>query len=190
MRLSGLIIRDLQVSVDDKFGESRARFINSNQETYGVSLPVIRRITSKQTKSSSLGKNALISEARYLIKQKTFDCKIAGIEILAYIQNSGAQIDIEIVENLIQDLPGWALIDTLSTDVVSNILKGNPTKVSIMLTWAKSDNNWLRRCAVVSTIKAKSQLENWNKHKEQLLGLLVNEKDRNVRKAIKWLEST
>ena len=98
--------------------------------------------------------------------------------------------DTKVIEKVVQHTTDWALVDTLATDVVAVILKNNPNNINSLIDWTKSDNSWLRRCSIVSLIKAKNHIIDWNKYKKLVLNKLIHEDDPYVKKAIKWLKST
>lgn len=191
-RLGDLIIQDLCRAGNTVFGEKRLVFINTNQETYGVPLPEIRKLVNKHLRGYGLDRIhfSLEGEAIYLIEQPIFDSKIAGIQILAVISKEKQLTDTKIIDDVIKYTPGWALVDTLATDVVATILKNNPSGVSSLINWTLSNNNWLKRCSIVSLIKAKDYIKDWIGYKELVLDQLAHEDDLYVKKAVKWLKST
>lgn len=177
---------------DVEFGKSRSKFINTSQKTYGVPLPTIKKLVRKYLNEYTLDSDpsSLEREAIYLLEQPIFDSKIAGIQVLSTISKENLLVDIKIIEKVVQHTTDWALVDTLATDVVAVILKNNPNEVDSLIDWAKSDNSWLRRCSIVSLIKAKNHIIDWNKYKKLVLNKLIQEDDPYVKKAIKWLKST
>lgn len=70
---------------DVEFGKSRSKFINTDQETYGVPLPTIKKLVRKYLNEYTLDSkpSSLEKEAMYLLEQPIFDSKIAGIQILS-----------------------------------------------------------------------------------------------------------
>lgn len=192
IKLGNLIDQDLYRIGNKGFGESRSKFINTDQETYGVPLPTIKKLVRKYLNEYTLDSDSssLEREAIYLLEQPIFDSKIAGIQVLSTMSKENLLVDIKIIEKVVQYTTGWALVDTLATDVVAVILKNNPNEINSLIDWTKSDNSWLRRCSIVSLIKAKNHIIDWNKYKKLLLNNLTHENDPYVKKAIKWLKST
>lgn len=191
-RLGDLIIQDLRRTGNIAFGESRSVFVNTDQETFGVPLPAIRKLVRKHLREYAVDRtpSPLKDEAIYLLEQPIFDSKIAGIQILAVISEEKLLTDIKVVEEVIKCTTGWALVDTLATDVVASILRNNPDEVDSLVDWVSSDDNWLRRCSIVSLIKAKDSISDWGRYKKIMLDQLAQESDPYVKKAIKWLRST
>jgi 3-methyladenine DNA glycosylase AlkD len=192
IKLGNLIDQHLYRIGNEGFGKSRSKFINTDQETYGVPLPAIKKLVRKYLNEYTLdGKSSsLEKEAMYLLEQPIFDSKIAGIQILAVMSEEKLLADTKVIKKIIQYTTDWALVDTLATDVVTVILKNNPNEVDSLIGWAKSDNSWLRRCSIVSLIKTKDHIRNWGEYKKLLLNNLTHENDPYVKKAIKWLKST
>lgn len=192
IRLGNLIDQDLYRMGDEGFGKSRSKFINTDQETYGVPLPAIKKLVGKYLSEYTLDNkpSSLEKEAMYLLEQPIFDSKIAGIQILSVMSKEKLLADTKVIEKVVQHTTDWALVDTLATDVVAVILKNNPNEINSLIDWTKSDNSWLRRCSIVSLIKAKNHIIDWNKYKKLVLNKLIHEDDPYVKKAIKWLKST
>lgn len=191
-RLGDLIIQDLRRTGNIAFGESRSVFVNTNQETFGVPLPAIRKLVRKHLRESTIDRapSPLKDEAIYLLEQPIFDSKIAGIQILAVMSEEKLLTDTGVIEDVIGYTTGWALVDTLATDVVAAILENSPDEVNSLINWASSDDSWLRRCSIVSLIKAKGYIKDWNRYKKFMLDQLTCESDPYVKKAVKWLKST
>ena len=192
IKLGNLIDQDLYRMSDVEFGKSRSKFINTDQETYGVPLPTIKKLVRKYLNEYTLDSDpsSLEKEAMYLLEQPIFDSKIAGIQILSIMSEEKLLADTKIIEGVIQYTTDWALVDTLATDVVAVILRNNPNEVDSLIDWTKSDNNWLRRCSIVSLIKTKDHIKNWKEYKRDMLDRLIHENDPYVKKSIKWLKST
>ncbi len=191
-RLGDLIIQDLRKTGDAALGESRSVFVNTDQETFGVPLPAIRKLVRKHLRGYAFDiiSYPLEKEAVYLLEQPIFDIKIAGIQILAFISEEKLLADAKLIEGVIGYTTGWALVDTLATDVVATILRNNPNEVDSLIDWISSDDNWLRRCSIVSLIKAKDSIKDWARYKKLILDQLSHETDPYVKKAVKWLKST
>lgn len=191
-RLGDLIIQDLHGMGDIGFGKRRSTFINADQETFGVPLPAIRELVKKHLRGYVFDKapSPLEGEATYLLEQPIFDSKIAGIQILAVISEKKLLADTKVIEGVIKYTTGWALVDTLATDVVAAILRNNPDEAGSLIDWVSSNDNWLRRCSIVSLIKAKDYIKDWAKYKQFMLDRLTQERDPYVKKAVKWLKST
>lgn len=191
-RLADLIIQDLRRTGNTKFGESRLIFINIHQKSLGVPLPTIRKLVKKHLRTYVLDKRlpSLEGEALYLLEKPTFDSKIAGIEILSAISKEKLLTNTKVVDKIIKYTTGWALVDTLATNVVAIILKNNPNEVDSLIDWISSNDNWLRRCSIVSLIKARNYIKDWVRYKKLILNRLAHERDPYVKKAFKWLQST
>lgn len=191
-RLGDLIIQGLHRIGDTKFGEIRSTFINADQETFGVPLPTIRKLVKKHLEGYVFDKtpSPLEEEATYLLEQPIFDSKVAGIQILAVISKKKLLTDIKVIEGIIKYTTGWALVDTLATDVVAAILRNNPKEADSLIDWVSSNDKWLRRCSIVSLIKSKDYIKDWARYKKLMLDRFTHERDPYVKKAVRWLKST
>lgn len=68
------------------------------------------------------------------------------------------------------------------------MLKNSPQEIKILYTWAKSENIWLRRATIVTTVKMKNKIENWQEQFKILFSFFLKEKEPIVKKAVYWLE--
>ena len=98
--------------------------------------------------------------------------------------------DVEVVdfylksENL-QYINNWDLVDVSCYKILGEYLLMNPDKVNLLYDFSKSENLWIRRIAIVSTLAfiRKNQFEHTIKISETLL----NDKHDLIHKAVGWM---
>ena len=163
MKLSNKIILVLSGISDSEFAKRRTKYLKTGYRTLGIPVSKVRTLTNNcslqyliKTSPESFKKEAL-----RLIKHPFFDFKIAGIVLLGIISKKKALKDLRIINEIIYYLKGWALVDTLATDVVAKIIKNYPKNARFLIDWTLSENSDLRRCAIVSLIKSEKYIKNW-----------------------------
>jgi hypothetical protein len=91
---------------------------------------------------------------------KILDDQMAGIFLLGLYSKTFEMRDISKLERLIaRYIDNWAACDAMSSEVIAKVLKNSPQEIKILYTWAKSENIWLRRAAIVTTVKMKNKIE-------------------------------
>ena len=93
--------------------------------------------------------------------------------------------DLPYLQQLIQTNSWWDSIDTISPNIVGQIVLRDRTCESVMLQWVKSDDMWLRRAGLLHQLKYKSQMN--EALLTEMILLLKDEQAFFIRKAIGWV---
>ncbi len=189
-KISIIIDEELRKSGNKEFAQRRNRLIGEGVISYGVKTSEVRKITKEYWRKNQELKMAesCFKIAEELISTKVFDNQMAGIFFLGLCQEIFAK-DIPRLKKLITlYLDNWATCDTISGEVVAKILKRSPEKIEVLYTWVKSRNIWLKRVALVTTVKLKNKIENWQEVASQILSFSEKEKEPIIKKAVHWLE--
>ena len=188
-KISTFIDEKLRKSGNKEFAQGRNRLIGEGIVSYGVKTSEIRKIVKECWKRNQELKMAesCFKIAEELISTKVLDNQMAGIFLLGLCQEISAK-DIPRLKKLTAlYLDNWATCDAISSEVMTRVLRDYPKKTEILYSWAKSQNKWLRRIALVTIIKLKDKIKSWEKITSQLLSILAEEKEPIVKKAIHWL---
>lgn len=191
-KISIIIDEELRKSGNKEFAQRRNRLIGEGVISYGVKTSEIRKITKEYWRKNQELKMAesCFKIAEELISTKVFDNQMAGIFFLGLCQEISAK-DIPRLKKLITlYLDNWATCDAISSEVMARILRDYSKKTGILYSWVQSQNKWLRRTALVTTIKLKDKIEDWEKIASQLLSISAEEKEPIVKKAIHWLRGS
>jgi len=191
-KISIIIDEELRKSGNKEFAQRRNRLIGEGVISYGVKTSEIRKITKEYWRKNQELKMAesCFKIAEELISTKVFDNQMAGIFLLGLCQEISAK-DIPRLKKLITlYLDNWATCDAISSEVMARILRDYSKKTGILYSWTQSQNKWLRRTALVTTIKLKDKIEDWEKIASQLLSISAEEKEPIVKKAIHWLRGS
>ncbi|HPC30506.1 MAG TPA: DNA alkylation repair protein [Candidatus Paceibacterota bacterium] len=186
-KISILVDKELRKLSDKEFARSRNRLIGKSVISYGVKTQEIRKITKEYFKRfQKETQESWLKVVKELMSTKVFEDQMAGIFLLSKI---GGKLSISELEKLIKKyIDNWATCDTMSSEVVAKILIRSPERIEALYTWAKSKNIWLKRAALITTVKFKDKIENWQEIACQILSLLEKEKEPTIKKAAHWLK--
>jgi len=186
-KISILIDKDLKKSGEKKFAQRRNRLIGKEVVSYGVKVREIRKIAKEYFRRFSKEKwREIIKE---LMSTRVFENQMAGIFLLDLFLKTEEKISISEIEELIKDyVDNWATCDTISSEVVAKVLTHSPKEIKSLDTWAKSRNVWLKRAALVTMVKLKNKIEDWQRIASQMLSSLGEEREPILKKAIRWLQ--
>jgi 3-methyladenine DNA glycosylase AlkD len=190
-KISILIDEELRTLGDKEFAKSRNRLISKKVVSYGVKTGSIRKIVRGHWKKFPELKTEenCFKTARELMSMKILDDQMAGIFLLGLYSKTFEMRDISKLERLIaRYIDNWAACDAMSSEVIAKVLKNSPQEIKILYTWAKSENIWLRRAAIVTTVKMKNKIGNWEEIASKILLSFSKEKEPIVKKAVHWLE--
>ncbi len=188
---SRFLDQELRKNQDKKFAQSRNKLIGKEIVSYGVKTKEIRKIVKKHWKEYPQLKTdaGCFTTAEKLISTKNLDSKLAGVFLLGLYQKTSAIKDISWLEKLItEDINNWAVSDAFASEVLAPVLKNSPKKNNLLYDWLNSENIWLKRAALVTTVKLKNKVENWEELAFNMLSLAKKEKEPLIKKAAHWLE--
>jgi len=186
-KISILIDKDLKKSGEREFAQRRNRLIGKEVVSYGVKVREIRKIAKEYFKRFSKEKwREIVKE---LMSTKVFENQMACIFLLDLFLKTEEKINISEIEELIKDyVDNWATCDTISSEVVAKVLTHSPKEIKSLDTWAKSRNVWLKRAALVTMVKLKNKIEDWQRIAYRMLSFLSEEREPILKKAICWLQ--
>lgn len=171
--------------------QSRNKLIGEKIISYGVRTKEIRKIVKKYWKEYPELKTTAVcfTTAEKLISTKILDNQLAGVFLLSLYQKTSAIKNISWLEKLItEDINNWAVSDAFAGEVLAPVLKNSPKRNNLLYDWLNSENVWLKRAALVTTIKLKNKVENWEELAFKMLSLAEKEKEPLIKKAAHWLE--
>jgi len=190
-KISIFVDKELKTLGDKEFARSRNRLISEKVISYGVETQEIRKVARKYFNQfrERKTKRVCLETVKELMSTKVFEDQMVGIFFLELFLKTGGKISISEIKKLITEyVDNWATCDTISSEVVAKILKRSPEKIEVLYTWVKSRNIWLKRVALVTTVKLKNKIENWQEVASQILSFSEKEKEPIIKKAVHWLE--
>jgi 3-methyladenine DNA glycosylase AlkD len=190
-KISILIDKELSTLGDKGFAKSRDRLIGEGVISYGVRTQEIRKIAKKYFKQFQERETTRdwLGIIKDLLSTKVFENQMAGIFLLGAFLKTDGKLSIPELEKLVTKyIDNWATCDTMSSEVVVKILKRSPKEIKTLYVWARSRNIWLKRTALVTIVKLKDEIENWQEIASRILSFSKKVKEPIIKKAARWLE--
>ena len=146
----------------------------------GVTAPDLRRIAKKFSQEISL------QELTELIRSPIHEVRLCALIILVnkYQKEDSDKIYRYYLKHL-NSVNNWDLVDTSAPHIVGDYLNKNPEKSKILLEFSRSENLWIRRISIVSTLAFIKNNE-FNKTLE-IAKLLLSDDHDLIHKAVGWM---
>ena len=182
------IIENLKREIDLDYKKRSKRFFKEPVNSYGVSIPKVRKIAKKifcEIESFELGKFRNIIEE---LLETRIDENINIAFFLVEMKKDECCSDtIEIYEKWIDKyVTNWGTCDNLCTHALGYNVWKYPAHIRVLKVWATSKNMWLRRASAVSMIYSVRKGENITEILE-MADILLNDKEDLVQKGYGWM---
>ena len=146
----------------------------------GVNVPNIRRIAKK------ISQEIPLQEITKLIQSPFHEVRLCALIILVNKYNKGQPERIyRYYLKHLNSINNWDLVDTSAPHIVGDYLYNNPEKSKILLEFSHSENLWVRRVSIVSTLAFIKNNE-FNETLE-IAKLLLNDNHNLIHKAVGWM---
>ncbi|HXL92769.1 MAG TPA: DNA alkylation repair protein [Streptosporangiaceae bacterium] len=164
------------------------RYLKSDLEFWGVSVPDIRRVvTAAVRRHPGLSRDEAVALALELWRQPVHERRTAAVEVLRLQAALLEPADLATIETLIRASGTWALVDPLAGDIAGRIVLRNPAGWRHVDRWADDADFWVRRSALLSLLPGiragQPDRERFDRYATAMLG----EKEFFIRKAIGWV---
>ena len=162
-------------------------YMKTDMDTYGVSIPFLRKSTKAFLRQQSDWNSAKSRElCKVLWNTNNWHLRQAAIEVLVAdikLHRQDAKVTLEFCEQEIMPyLDGWAFTDTLANKVLSQII---PATCHLLI-WMENDSFWIRRCALLSQLaRLKTQTFDFQTH-QTIVYHLIPDNEWFIQKAIGW----
>ena len=165
------------------------RYLKSELKHLGVTVPALRIVVVAFLRARpELERADALELARALWKKPIHERRAAAVEVLSFYKKRLLAEDIAVIEDLLRESRGWALVDNLAVSVAGDLVERFPNKLAAALDrWAKDSDFWLRRAALLSLLlplrRGEGDFERFCRYAESML----EEKEFFIRKAIGWV---
>ncbi len=163
------------------------RYLKSELDHYGVTVPAVRAVVKEATGKLALSHDKLIDLAELLWAVPVHERRAAAAELL---EQRVAQLqagDIVLLERLLRESRTWALVDNLSASVVGPLVEREESLGAVLDRWASDDDFWLRRSALLAQLiplrQGRGDFDRFARYADAML----DEKEFFIRKAIGWV---
>ena len=165
-------------------------YCSSKMRTFGVATPDLRRVTrawSRRLRGAS-GQEVL-RLARGLVAARVTDARNAAYEILSRHAPAMAALNAAALTALGRGNDNWGSVDAFSVLVAGVVWRQGQIDDNVVLRWARSQDRWWRRTALVSTVALNLRSRGGTGDAERTLAvcaLLVDDRDDMVVKGLSW----
>lgn len=164
------------------------RYLRSDLEFFGVSVPDTRRIVTAAFRSyPGLGREAAVAWATALWREPVHERRMAAVEVLRLAVRQLGASDLGVIETLIRESRTWALVDPLAANVAGAVALRDPASWSRIDGWMTDDDFWVRRSALLALLPriraGQPDLERFDRY----AGSMLAEKEFFIRKAAGWV---
>jgi len=176
----------LQILVDSEATKNYRRIIPDTGKFYGVPKPILWIIASEIGKFIQKEPEKAQGLLKVIWAEGSFEAKqIAGKSLEKFgAKNPGICLDF--VSSALPDLDNWSVCDCLAMYAIEPIVCSHPELVlPLSEKWIQSTDKWIRRFGVVTLLGYK-RVKTTEKVFE-LLDVVMENKDRDVRKAVSWI---
>jgi 3-methyladenine DNA glycosylase AlkD len=189
-----LIVEGLFEHADPARAVQSRRYLKSDREFLGVSVPDGRRVVravvgSAETADGPFDAEGLRSIATTLWAGDLFESRRAAVEVLMFRSAVLGPDDLGFLAGMIRAGETWALVDPLAGDVAGSIVARDMTDdVGASLDeWSVDENFWLRRASMLALLlslrRDDRDWERFGRYADSMLG----EREFFIRKAIGWV---
>jgi len=116
-----------------------------------------------------------------------FELRSAGVALLSRHAELLEERDLPWILGFVRRSKTWAHVDWLAADVIGGIVGESRTALKRLPTWARDDNFWVRRTALLAQLRQLSHEAGDFKLFARLAAPLLGEREFFIRKAIGWV---
>jgi len=188
--MSGAIVAEIRSEIrrraSPEGAEKARRYFREPIEVHGLSAPEEKEIT-KQFYPRVKGDLPLALEvAGELIESRVLEEASVGVRLLRRMTRQFTPELFELFDGWVDHLTNWANTDGLSTWLISETIRLDPTSEERLMSWTGSENRWRRRAAAVSLVPIARKGE-MLEEAFQISDRLMTDEDDMVQKGVGWL---
>lgn len=160
-------------------------YMKNNFEYLGIKTPLRKELEKELLKEKS--KEALIDKdfVKMLWNYEYRELQYVGLDYLVKQKKKLQKEDINFIKDLIITKSWWDTIDLIASHLVGELCKKYPELIDeYILDWSKDSNMWLRRTAILTQLKFKSDTK--TDILEKLIQANIEDEEFFIRKAIGW----
>jgi 3-methyladenine DNA glycosylase AlkD len=164
------------------------RYLKSELAFFGAGNPTVRLAVRAYLRDHrDLDHDALLAIAESLFASRWYEHRLAASLLLAARAAMLGTNDLRRIERMLRDARTWALVDVLAEHVVGSIAARDPRAVRTLRTWARDDDFWIRRSALLALLHTLRRGGGDFALFESLAAPMLGETEFFVRKAIGWI---
>jgi 3-methyladenine DNA glycosylase AlkD len=148
------LVTELRAHGDPERAVEERRYLKSELEHLGVSVPAIRRCVRGWARDlEPFDHDTLVALVRILWDEPSppiHERRFAAVELLEARRQLLSVADVPLLERLLREARTWALLDGLAVSVVGELALADPAPFDpVVRRWAVDDDPWLRRASLL-----------------------------------------
>ncbi len=163
------------------------RYLKSDLDHYGASVPAIRTTVKQVIGKLALQHDQLVELVRLLWAEPVHERRMAAVEVLERRVDLLNGADVGMLEQLLREARGWALVDNLAASVVGPLFEREESLGEVLDRWASDPDFWLRRSALLAQLvplrQGRGDFDRFARYADAML----DEREFFIRKAIGWV---
>lgn len=168
--------------------EAERAYLKSELRFLGASVPSIRQVAKRIARRYPVGEHdALVALVTALWDVPVHERRMLAVELLIMQVDCLGPADLALLERLLRQSQTWALVDSLSAQVVGPIVAANPATSSTLDRWVADTDFWLRRSAMLALLLPLRRGEGDPDRFFAYADGLLEEQEFFIRKAIGWI---
>jgi 3-methyladenine DNA glycosylase AlkD len=163
-------------------------YLKSDLRFYGASVPEIRRAANEFAREHrDLSRTELRKIVDELWSTDLYELRSAGIALLSRYARLLEERDLPWLLGFVRRSKTWAHVDWLAADVIGGVVGESRTALRRLPAWAKDDNFWVRRTALLAQLRQLSHQSGDFDLFARLAAPMLGEREFFIRKAIGWV---
>ena len=149
-----LLREDLIKNSNEKARIAGQRYFKEEIKSYGVKNPIVHKLSKSYFKEiKSLGKKEIFNLCDILWQSEYIEESIVACDFTYSLRKEYVKSDFEVFKNWIyNNVNNWASCDTFCNHTIGDFVMKYPEFLEQLLTFAESENRWVKRAAAVSLI--------------------------------------
>jgi 3-methyladenine DNA glycosylase AlkD len=187
--LADEIERQLREVSRPERAEGERRYLKSELDHLGASVPAIRKIsTAVYREHPQMSHDDLVALVEALWERPVHERRMAAVDLLDHGVGALSVADAPMLERLLRESRTWALVDPLAISVIGVRAEREPAAWDpILRRWATDQDMWIRRASLLAHLPGlRSGAGDFGRF-GALADALLDEREFFIRKAIGWV---
>lgn len=168
--------------------EGSKQYLKSTLTFLGASVPTVRRTAKAFVRANhELERRELAALTRHLWRSEVHELRSAAIGILELCVDALRSSDAKWLLTFVRSADTWAHVDWLAIKVLGPLVAREPRLREHVDAWARDDNFWVRRSALLVFHDALAAGTGDFAHFERVAKGMLREREFFIRKAIGWV---
>jgi len=176
-----------QASGDPDRAAQMKAYLKSDLCFHGVVTAGIRsRVAGFLKAHESLTRDDIVGVVRACWDRPVYELRSFAVGVLGRRRDLLGQDDVALMEDLLRRSHTWAFVDSLSGHV-GNLVETYPELTAVLDRWARDDDFWIRRAAMLALLPALRRGEGDLDRFLRYADVMLDETQFFIRKAIGWV---